>query len=398
MRLQGRDPGLQGVRGDLHAVRRPGVPADQQPADLPRFQAVVVEQLGEHPPVAGVAHRVERRQPGHAVVGHVQSRDELELPRPGEHDVGPVLADPPRDVPPQRQPVLEHAVGVIQELHVGDADRRGPGDLLAGADLARAVRRRRVHAGLPAGEHQVGDVDTAGGPHGDRGRGAVLDVVGVGDDAQHAAELGVRQCRQQIGHARDATRGPARSGRRRARRREEHEPHQLDPVRPRVPAGRHAPSCHTRTVPTAIRATSSTAQPYTPALTAGNAMLDAPSPTASSRGRAKHDDSSTGSVCPRCRFGPDGVDHPAGGQPEPGGRDGVPDGQPVRQRGPAQLPARGQQLGPGGGVDRAVDSPAAEQGRVRGVDDDVDVLRGDVPEDGLDQHPAIIAASTARHG
>ena len=41
----------------------------------------------------------------------------------------------------------------------------------------------------------------------------------------------------------------------------------------------------------------------------------------------------------------------------------------------AQRLALGQQLGSGGAMDRAVDAAAAEQRRVRGVDDGVDVER-----------------------
>ena len=213
------------------------------------------------------------------------------------------------------------------------------------------------------------------------------------DDAQHATELGVRQGRQQLGHACDATRGPARSGRRRARR-----PRRARTAPARCPRVRRppavTPSCHDPDRPDgdprdvldrpAVHARADGGE-RDARRTELHGQLEGPREA----GGQQH-----GVGLSAVPVGADGVHHPAGGQPEPRGRDGVSHGQPVGQRGPAQLPARGQQLRPGGRVDRPVDSPATEQGRVRGVDDDVDVLRGDVPEDGLDQHPAIIVATS----
>ena len=51
---------------------------------------------------------------------------------------------------------------------------------------------------------------------------------------------------------------------------------------------------------------------------------------------------------------------------------------------PPSVAAGLEQLGAGGPVDRAVDAAAAEQGRVRGVHDGVDVLGGDVAERDLE--------------
>jgi len=50
----------------------------------------------------------------------------------------------------------------------------------------------------------------------------------------------------------------------------------------------------------------------------------------------------------------------------------------------AEQPALSEDLGAARAVDRAVDSAAAEQGRVGGVDDRVDVLLGDVAADRFD--------------
>ena len=71
---------------------------------------------------------------------------------------------------------------------------------------------------------------------------------------------------------------------------------------------------------------------------------------------------------------PDGVDHEAGGEPEPSR------GLGVAERAPVQVAAGVEQFGAGRPVDRAVDAAPAEQRGVGRVDDGVDVLSGDVAE------------------
>ena len=56
--------------------------------------------------------------------------------------------------------------------------------LLLLADRAGLLRRHRGDAGLPARDEQVGDLLALGGPPGHRRGRAVLQVVGVGGDAQ----------------------------------------------------------------------------------------------------------------------------------------------------------------------------------------------------------------------
>ena len=83
----------------------------------------------------------------------------------------------------------------------------------------------------------------------------------------------------------------------------------------------------------------------------------------------------------------DRVDHPARGQPEPG--------RGLRLAGPAtaQPAAVLDELRPGRTVDRSVDTSTAEQRRVGGVDDGVDVLAGDVAaheaQDGRRHRPTL---------
>ena len=72
---------------------------------------------------------------------------------------------------------------MVEELHLGHADdgRRPP--LLLLAQRPGGLRRDPRHPRLAAGGQQVVDVLARRGPGGDRGRDAVLDVVGVrGDD------------------------------------------------------------------------------------------------------------------------------------------------------------------------------------------------------------------------
>src|SRR6185295_15133860 len=62
---------------------------------------------------------------------------------------------------------------------------------------------------------------------------------------------------------------------------------------------------------------------------------------------------------------PDGVDHVPRRQPSRAGD------LRIARLAATQVATLGEQLGPGGAVDRAVDAPAAEQRRVGGVDDRV---------------------------
>ena len=146
----------------------------------------------------------------------------------------------PRDVAAQSQTVLEDPVPVLEEADPAHPDRLAGGQLLRRPQPGGLLGAERVHAGLAAGEQQVGDVGAAGGPGGDGGGGAVLDVVGVRDDAEHAAERvgGERRHRGRGhgGHARaaasslpaGAARGPGRPGRR--------HPPQVDGSGPRGPS------------------------------------------------------------------------------------------------------------------------------------------------------------------
>lgn len=75
--------------------------------------------------------------------------------------------------------------------------------------------------------------------------------------------------------------------------------------------------------------------------------------------------------------GADGVDHVHGRQAESGRDLGVAGVAAARQ------PAGVQQIGAGSAMGGAVDSAATEQGGVRGVDDGIDALEGDVADDHL---------------
>src|SRR5438477_5009088 len=52
---------------------------------------------------------------------------------------------------------------------------------------------------------------------------------------------------------------------------------------------------------------------------------------------------------------------------------------------PAEAHALGEQIGPGGAMNRAVDTAASEQRVVRSVDDRVHLERRDVDEDGMER-------------
>ena len=86
----------------------------------------------------------------------------------------------------------------------------------------------------------------------------------------------------------------------------------------------------------------------------------------------------------------DGVQHIARRQVAAAGRLHVPGVAAAKRAALREDP------GAAGAVDRSVDTAAAEQRRVRRVDDGVDVLRGDVAEDELDHAYARRAKRTGR--
>ena len=122
MRLQGGDAPLQRFPGDVDAVGRLRVPAHEQPPHRMRLQALV-EQLGEHPPVGRVAQRIHRREARRPVIGLVQPDASLHFPGARHHRVRLAAPDHARNVTPQAQAVLEHAIGMVEELNLSDADR-----------------------------------------------------------------------------------------------------------------------------------------------------------------------------------------------------------------------------------------------------------------------------------
>ncbi len=138
------------------------------------------------------------------MIGLVQPAGELDVPGPHYDRVGLAATNDAGDVAPQAQAVLQHAIRVIEELDLADADRPRPRDLLLGAKLRRPLRRAGVHAGLPAGQEQVRDIHTARRPGRDGRRYPVLHVVRVRHHAQHPAEGVVGERRYQVsGHSRE---------------------------------------------------------------------------------------------------------------------------------------------------------------------------------------------------
>ncbi len=184
-------------RTDVDEVRRVESTTHRHPAHpRPRLPGV-----GEDPPVAGVARGIERGEADVAVVGHVEREPAPGLGVVHRHDeVGTHAPDHRGQVASQREPVLDHAVDVIlEELHRLDPDDRGAGPLLGLAQRARLGGIHAVDARFPAGDEEVRDALAVGGPARDRRGRAVLEVVGVRDDAERA--LPVVGEGQQVAHA-----------------------------------------------------------------------------------------------------------------------------------------------------------------------------------------------------
>ena len=90
------------------------------------------------------------------------------------------------DLATQRHAVLEHAVGLLEELHRRDAHDARRLDLLGLAHDPALVGVHAVDAGLAAGHHAVGDVLSLRRPPGHGSGCPELHVVGMGDHAQRA--------------------------------------------------------------------------------------------------------------------------------------------------------------------------------------------------------------------
>jgi hypothetical protein len=90
VRLERGDTAAQRLTRNVDAVGRAKAaePADDKLAHGVRFEVLVVDLLRKNPPVARIAHRVERREPGRAVVGLVEAIGRLDLVTGAEYDVG----------------------------------------------------------------------------------------------------------------------------------------------------------------------------------------------------------------------------------------------------------------------------------------------------------------------
>ncbi len=98
-----------------------------------------------------------------------------------EEHLGAVAPDGTGDVAPQRQPVLEHAVAVAEELDGRHAHVRSTPPFLLLPEWPGGGRVEAVDAGFAAGGEDVDDLLALARPAGDGARGPVLQVVGVGD-------------------------------------------------------------------------------------------------------------------------------------------------------------------------------------------------------------------------
>src|SRR5215203_2290072 len=99
-----------------------------------------VEQLGKHPPVCRVAHRVDGRQPGDSVIRLVQADGEFYVPSSHHQRVGTKRADRPRDIAAHSDAVLKHSVGILKEIDLSHADLVRSFDLLTYPQLRCRLR------------------------------------------------------------------------------------------------------------------------------------------------------------------------------------------------------------------------------------------------------------------
>jgi hypothetical protein len=181
---------VAGVVVDGHGVRGVRGAGDRHLARPPRLESLV-EQIGEDPAVGGVGDGVQGGETHGTVVGGVPRAG-----RPGvvvvesDDEFGAVPPDGARQVAAQAGPVLDRPVGVVvEEVDLVHAEFRG-GLALFGLAHGPALRRRKTgDARLAPGDEEVRHLAPLGGPLGHGGAGTELDVVGVGDDREHAAEV-----------------------------------------------------------------------------------------------------------------------------------------------------------------------------------------------------------------
>jgi len=89
-------------------------------------------------------------------------------------------------------------------------------------------------------------------------------------------------------------------------------------------------------------------------------------------------------------YRPDRVNDVPGPEPVPLGDLGIAGGAATKRT------AFGQQFGAGAAMYRAIDAAAAEQRRIRGVDDGVNAQAGDIGNDDFEPRPADLARGAAQ--
>jgi len=139
------------------------------------------------PPVARVLGCVQRGKSHRAVVGLVgASAGEPLAMGERDDDLGLVDAYRAGNVTAQRQPVLDHSVVIVEELHGIDAHLGCAVALFLGAYGARFARRNSVDAGFAMGGQQVGDCLALLHPTVHRCGETVLEVVRMRSHAEGA--------------------------------------------------------------------------------------------------------------------------------------------------------------------------------------------------------------------
>ena len=96
--------------------------------------------------------------------------------------------------------MLEQSVGEVEQLQIASTDDVAGAALLLRARLAHLRGIPARDAVLAVREQQVRHLDAVFGPFGNSGGGAVLHVVGVGDDGEDACAV-VKQKLLHLSHA-----------------------------------------------------------------------------------------------------------------------------------------------------------------------------------------------------
>src|SRR5215211_3653075 len=139
----------------------------------------------KHPAVCRIAYGVQGGSPGSNVIGLVERLTTPGVPEVvGHHDLGLVPPYGRANRSPERDPVLQHAIGQPKKIHGVNADDPGRLDLLGLAYPSGLVRVHAIDAGFTAGHQGIHHTLSLISPACHSRRSAEFKIIWMSDDAE----------------------------------------------------------------------------------------------------------------------------------------------------------------------------------------------------------------------